>query len=120
LKVARYLFGLPFDPEDGGSMFLRNISEIYTGLHAVTSQKIVRFIVTVEITSDPEYETVILPAIWYGYESCERREAFTGDQSYQYGVGVQCSRDSLCLLHQGLLRMGISDEFLRTGDVWVP
>jgi hypothetical protein len=36
------LLGLLFDPEDGGDLFLRNVTEI----HGVTTQKTVLFIVT--------------------------------------------------------------------------
>jgi hypothetical protein len=39
---ADYMLGLLFYPEGGGSMFLRNIIELY----GVTSQKILFFIVT--------------------------------------------------------------------------
>jgi hypothetical protein len=40
------LFGLRFDSEDGDSTLLRNVNEIVTGLHGVTSQETVLVIVT--------------------------------------------------------------------------
>jgi hypothetical protein len=40
------LFVLLFDSKDGDSRLLRNVSEILTGLHGVTSRKMVLVIVT--------------------------------------------------------------------------
>jgi hypothetical protein len=48
-SLAGYLFGLLVDPEDGDSIFLRNVSEI---LPYYTSQKTAFFIVTAVKTSD--------------------------------------------------------------------
>jgi hypothetical protein len=43
---------LPFNPEDGGDMFLRNDSSLSMDLHGVIFQKIELFITTVVGTSD--------------------------------------------------------------------
>jgi hypothetical protein len=51
--LAGYLIGLFFGPENGGSTFLPKCWRIFTGLHGVTSQKIVLYIVTAERTSNP-------------------------------------------------------------------
>jgi hypothetical protein len=46
------LLGLPFDPENGGNVLLRN-PELFSELHPVTNQNIVLFIVTAAKTSNP-------------------------------------------------------------------
>jgi hypothetical protein len=48
------LFGLFFDPEDGGDMFLQKLRLTSNGLHGVISQKIVLFITTAVRTSNPK------------------------------------------------------------------
>jgi hypothetical protein len=44
LLLANFLLGLLFDPEDGGDMFLRNVSSLLNGLHGVIFQKTELFI----------------------------------------------------------------------------
>jgi hypothetical protein len=51
---AGFLFCLIFDLEDGGDMFLRNISSLSTDYTALTCKKTVVFITTAVITSNPK------------------------------------------------------------------
>jgi hypothetical protein len=49
-----WLIGSLFNPENGGSTFLRNIAELLARLQVFTSEKTKLFIVTSVSTSDTE------------------------------------------------------------------
>jgi hypothetical protein len=59
LLPTRYRPGLHFDPEDGGSVVLRNVGELITRPHGITSQAIVLLEVMVSrnfaLFMEPEY-----------------------------------------------------------------
>jgi hypothetical protein len=52
-----------FDPEDGGDIFLRNVSWVFNGLHCVVSGKIEIFITTSVKTSSPT-QIFMLESFW--------------------------------------------------------
>jgi hypothetical protein len=51
--MSCWLFSLLFDPEDGGSIFLRNVGKPLPEYKSSHSHKIVFFIVTAVMTSNP-------------------------------------------------------------------
>jgi hypothetical protein len=52
------LFGLSFDTEDGGDMFLRKVCWTFNELHDIISQKIGISINTALRNTDPIYEVI--------------------------------------------------------------
>jgi hypothetical protein len=66
IMLAGYLFGLPFDHEDRGNMFLRNVVNFYR-LHGVSSQKALLFILYVMFINRPR-DSAIDIATGYGLD----------------------------------------------------